>query len=178
MIMGLSTIKRLASDILGAGISRVHIRPDGIVRAKEALTRNDVRSLIKEGIVYKEPVKGRRKKTEKKRKRSGRRHGSSTQDQKKMWMRQVRSQRKYLVQLLSEGSLENEHKWIIYSKIKSGIFKSRNAMHAYLKEAKMLKDAKKPQPEALQSAPAATKAAKSPKESNSSKEAKLQEAKS
>ncbi|MGC9005838.1 MAG: 50S ribosomal protein L19e [Candidatus Micrarchaeia archaeon] len=51
-------------------MNRVRIKPDSLGKVKEALTREDVKALIKDGIVYKVPPKGNaslNKRTKKKR---------------------------------------------------------------------------------------------------------------
>lgn len=49
--MSMRTTKRIAAKLLKVGISRIRVKPDETKRAKEALTTDDVRTLIKEGIV-------------------------------------------------------------------------------------------------------------------------------
>lgn len=144
--MSLTTVKRLASDIMKVGVNKVRIDPDGMARANEALTRNDVRALILDGVVYRAPIEGRRSNKDKRRGRGhGSRKGSSNArtPRKQMWMLHVRSQRKYLADMVASGELPKEHKRAVYMKIKSGIFKSRKAMHLYLKENSLLKEGKK-----------------------------------
>jgi len=144
--MGLATIKRLAADIMKVGVNKVRIDPDNLAKASEALTRNDVRGLIQGGIVYRAPVEGRRRKKPKKNvfKGHGSRKGtkSARNPAKKSWMEHVRAQRRYLLQLVSEGSVKQENKRNVYMKIKSGIFKSKKTMHAYLKENNLLVEKK------------------------------------
>lgn len=137
--MAIGTIKRLASDLLHAGVNRVHIRPDSVARAEEALTRSDVRGLIKEGIVYLTPVKGRRKVVRGRRRREGSIRGVfSRADRKKAWMAKVRSQRKLLRTLLEEKKLDRAFRRAVYHKIKSGTFRNKAAMQAYLQDNHML----------------------------------------
>ncbi|MFA6530897.1 MAG: 50S ribosomal protein L19e, partial [Candidatus Micrarchaeia archaeon] len=125
---------------------KVRIDPDGMGRANEALTRNDVRALIMDGVVYRAEIEGRRSNKDKRRGRGhGSRKGSSNArtPRKQTWMMHVRSQRKYLAEMVESGEIPKEHKRSIYMKIKSGIFKSRKAMHIYLNENGMLKESKK-----------------------------------
>jgi large subunit ribosomal protein L19e len=51
-------VKRLAADILGVGVSRVKISPEAVERLEEVVTKDDVRALIEEGLIWAEPEKG------------------------------------------------------------------------------------------------------------------------
>lgn len=137
--MSLQTIRRLAADILGTGQGRVRFKSDALGSIQDALTRNDVRDRIKDGSVYALPVRGRRKRKKHSRQKAGRRKGFPARLGKESWMVRVRSQRKYLRQLISEGQLDHASKKTVYAKIKSGIFRSKAAMHLYLEENHLLK---------------------------------------
>jgi large subunit ribosomal protein L19e len=141
--MALTTVKRLAADIMKIGVNKVRIAPESIGRANEAITRNDVRDLIKDGVVYRAEIEGRRSNSEKRgRKGHGKRKGrkNARTNAKDAWMARVRSQRAYLKQLVSEGKLPKEYKRETYMRVKSGIFKSKKAMYAYLKENNKVKE--------------------------------------
>jgi large subunit ribosomal protein L19e len=142
--MTLATVKRLASDIMKIGVHKVRIDPANIGRAEEALTRNDVRVLIKDGVIYRAPIEGRRSTKKDLKRGHGSRKGtkSARNPRKQEWMQHVRSQRKYLAQLVTDGSLPKEHKRNIYMKVKSGLFKSKKAMTTYLTENNLLKNKK------------------------------------
>ena len=51
--MNLSAQKRMAAEILKCGQNRVYIDPYLIEEVKMAITREDIRNLIKEGIIQK-----------------------------------------------------------------------------------------------------------------------------
>lgn len=136
------TVKRLAADILKVGENRIRIKPDEFSRAMDALTREDVRGLIDEGVVYALPYVGPRGKPRREKQGRGRRRGTkySRKGAKETWMERVRSQRKYLSQLLAGGDLLPKFKREVYLKIKGGVFKGKNAMRLYLVDNKMLKE--------------------------------------
>jgi len=143
MKMGMGSVRRMAADILGVGERKIRFHTDSLSRIKEALTRTDVRERIDEGIIYALPRKGRRKK-ERKRRSSAARRGFSARTRKKEWMRRIRAQRRYLVQLLREGQVEAGHKRSLYRKVKSGIFRSKQAFRTYLEENQLLRKGEKP----------------------------------
>lgn len=138
----LSTIKRLASDILGVGESKIRIKPEDVGRAESALTREDVRALIKDKIVYVKRKPGFKVLNRRRKKLSGSRRGSmnTRTPEKGKWMTNVRAQRKYLAQLVSEGSLDKKQKRRVYLRIKGGSFKGKKAMLMYLQEAGLYRE--------------------------------------
>ena len=54
--MNLSTQKRIAAEIMKCGVSRIRIKEDKDV--EEALTREDIRNLIKKGLIKRIQKKG------------------------------------------------------------------------------------------------------------------------
>jgi large subunit ribosomal protein L19e len=134
--MTMNTIRRLAADILKVGELKVKISPDGVKEAEKAMTRSDVRELIKKGIITRAPNLGRRKKERRRRRSAGSRKGTAKTRAggKAVWMAKVRSQRAFLKQLLAEEAFDKKHKRILYMRIKSGLFRSKRAFLAYLKE--------------------------------------------
>ena len=142
--MAVNTVKRLASDIMGVGTTRVKFKEgkDSLTRIKEALTRMDVQGLIKDGVVYKVPKKGRRKVKKSKKRGKGSRKGKSIIPAKEKWMTRVRAQRKYLKELVDSNALDKENKRTVYRRIKSGLFRSKKAMLIYLKDAGLIHEEK------------------------------------
>jgi len=147
----ISTIKRLASSILGIGESKVWLDPNAGEKISEALTRDDVRRLIEEGAIR--PILRRgvsRHRARKKAigKRKGRRDGIGSRkgtykarnNPKQIWMAKVRAQRKLLSTLAGEGRLDKENVRDIYLKIKGNSFRGRQNMLNYLKDNGMLKE--------------------------------------
>jgi len=139
--MTIGTVKRLAADIMGIGVNRVRIKPEGFKEAEKAMTRADVRDLIKKKIITKVEAKGRRTKVLRAKRGPGGRKGTSKTRTggKKVWMAKVRAQRSFLFQMIGEGELAKSHKRMLYNRIKSGLFRSKRAFLAYLKDGKMVK---------------------------------------
>ncbi len=135
--MTMDTVRRLAADIMGVGERKVRISPDGVKEADKAMTRSDVRDLIGKGIITKAPNGGRRTRTENRRRSTGSRKGTAKTRAggKAVWMDKVRSQRAFLRQMLDENAFDaKKHKRKLYMRIKSGLFRSKKAFLAYLKE--------------------------------------------
>jgi large subunit ribosomal protein L19e len=148
--MAKSTVKRIAADILQVGVSRIRFLPSAKNKIDEALTREDVRALIKDGSIYAIPerldFRGKWKERKQKRKK-GRRWGvgsrkgtlKSRKDEKQTWIKKVRAQRKYLKSLVASGKLAKENYRKVYLMVKGNAFRGVKAVESYLKENKLLK---------------------------------------
>ena len=132
-----STVKRLAGDILSVGTNKIWIDPASVNEIRGAQTRSDIRQFIDKGMIKKVAATGRGSAPKKERRSAGHRRGTVIPE-KDFWMEKVRSQRKLLVMLLSSGALKKDQKWQIYRKIKSGLFRNKRAMVAYLQDAGLI----------------------------------------
>src|SRR5206468_130827 len=56
--MSLKSQRRLAADLLGGGLNRVWIDPEDIDRVQSAITRDEVKKLIREGSISLLPKTG------------------------------------------------------------------------------------------------------------------------
>ncbi len=135
--MSIKTTKRLVSRFSNVGESRVSILD--AKAAKEALTADDVRELVKTGaIVIKKAKSGGRAKARLKqsRKEMGRRRGEGSKKgsgfaktpEKTRWIKKVRAQRKMLSNLkskLTDGAYRE-----LYSQVKGNLFKNKKALLA------------------------------------------------
>ncbi|MFH0972323.1 MAG: 50S ribosomal protein L19e [Candidatus Micrarchaeota archaeon] len=103
--MAVHTVRRVAADILGVGTSRIRILD--AKAANEALTREDVRGLIKDKVVIVLPKQGvsrGKARITQSRKHAGRGRGEGSKkgaryagvSRKELWMRKVRALRKTL----------------------------------------------------------------------------------
>jgi len=130
------TVKRLAASILKVGKNRIRIKKGEKARAMESLTREDVRGLIDDGAVYGIRKVGPRTKPERKKKGTGKRRGKkySRKGKKEAWMERIRSQRKYLEEMLETGEVPAKYKRKVYLKIKGGSFRGKKALRTYLIE--------------------------------------------
>src|SRR2546426_6067895 len=74
--MSLKSQRRLAADLLGGGLNRVWIDPEDIDRVQSAITRDEVKKLIREGSISLLPKTGVSR--GRVRARSGRRKGAGS----------------------------------------------------------------------------------------------------
>lgn len=147
--MTLKTIRRLASEILDIGESKIWMDPEAKDKIAEALTRDDVKALIEQGSIRAKHTRGvsrfaaRQRQAQKKKGRQkghGSRKGKATArtDPKKTWMARVRAQRKVLSDLVDKGSIDRENAKKIYMRIKGNSFSGKKNLITYLEENKMI----------------------------------------
>ncbi len=140
-------VKRMAADILGVGISRVRISPEALDRLDEVVTKDDVRRLIEEGLIWSAPPKGNsrgrwRVLHEKRRKGRRRGHGSrkgKRMDEERMWVFKVRSMRRYLNALKRAGRLDPPTWRMLYGMVKGGYFRDLSHLKTYISDKKLAK---------------------------------------
>ncbi len=134
--------KRMASEILKAGMSRVWLNPENLKEVDKAITKWDIRKLIKKGDIKELPAKIQVSGHSKKRKRGpGSRKGKkyAVVPRKRRWMSTVRPQRGMLKELKSTGKLDNANYRKLYNLVKGGVFRSRAHLKLYLEQNKLLK---------------------------------------
>ncbi|MEM1635759.1 MAG: 50S ribosomal protein L19e [Thermosphaera sp.] len=149
----LSLQKRLAAEVLGVGVSRIRIDPARADDVSAAITREDIRKLIKEGAIRVEPVHGiagvsskvRRVQRSKGRRRGhGKRKGVKTArlEDKEAWMARIRKMRRFLRYLRDKNMIDKRTYRRLYRLAKGGAFKSLASLKLYLRENKILKEVK------------------------------------
>ncbi|MEM4452578.1 MAG: 50S ribosomal protein L19e [Thermosphaera sp.] len=149
----LSLQKRLAAEVLGVGVSRIRIDPARADDVSAAITREDIRKLIKEGAIWVEPVHGiagvsskvRRVQRSKGRRRGhGKRKGVKTArlEDKEAWMARIRKMRRFLRYLRDKNMIDKRTYRRLYRLAKGGAFKSLASLKLYLRENKILKEVK------------------------------------
>ncbi len=132
--------KRIAADVMNVGEGKVWIDPDPEATADiaEAITREDIRGLIEEGIIKKKQKKGvsrGRARQRAAKKAAGRRrgHGSrkgakgARRGKKRQWITKIRGLRRRLKELRDEEDLDKTAYRKLYIKAKAG--ELRNVAH-------------------------------------------------
>ena len=143
--MTLRTQRRLAASMLKAGENRIWIDPEATEDVSEAVTRDDVRRLIAEGIIrarQKRGISNYRKKKLALQKKKGRRHGHGSRKgakyarygKKERWMTTIRALRKMLRELRDSGELKPTVYRKLYRMAKGGAFRSRAHLRSYIAE--------------------------------------------
>ncbi|MCX6815058.1 MAG: 50S ribosomal protein L19e [Candidatus Aenigmarchaeota archaeon] len=115
--MGVNSVRKIAAEMLKCGKSRIRIELSK--ETEEALTREDVRSLIRAGLVWKVQKKGTSKfrtkaafkqKKRGRRTRMGSRHGTynARNPKKRRWIKTVRALRRLIKELKDNGQIEHK----------------------------------------------------------------------
>ena len=135
--------KRLAADILGVGENRVRLDPDEQGEIADAITRDDVRELIDEGVIEAKTTEGNsrgqaRERDEKRayghRKGHGSRKGTAggRQDDKSDWQSRIRAQREELRELRDGGDITRSQYRELYDQASGGEFDSLADLRRYI----------------------------------------------
>ncbi len=140
----LKSQRRLAAQVLKVGQNRVWIDPERIDDAETAITREEIRKLIHEGVIKSSPEVGisraRARIIHEKRKK-GRRRGPGSRTgspqarvtRKETWMAKIRAQRKRLRQLKVRKIIAENVYPRLYRMASSGRFGSIADLERYLK---------------------------------------------
>ncbi len=145
--MSLKFVKRLAAQVLGVGESRVWIDPEKIERASMAISREDIRRLIHDGVIKKKPVSTPSRGRIRQRrlaKKKGRRRGYGSRkgprfDEKDIWITKIRLQRKYLRRLKDRKLIDKKTYRLLYRLAKGGTFRSLAHLKMYIEEHNLLR---------------------------------------
>jgi len=140
----LKSQKRLAAQILKIGKNRVWIDPERTDDAETAITRDEIRKLIHEGVIKSMPQKGvsrSRARILREQKKKGRRRGSGSRtgspqarlSRKESWMRKIRALRKRLRELKAKKVIADTTYRKLYQMASSGRFGSIADLDRYLK---------------------------------------------
>lgn len=140
--MNIKSAKRIVAKKLNVGKSKIKIDNSAQKKIKEAITSVDLDALVQEGSFKKKGVgqsRGRarlllEKKKKGRRKGQGTRRGkanarASTHD---AWIKKVRAQRKYILELLANTKIDKKQYRDLYNKVKGGFFRSKSHIDSYL----------------------------------------------
>lgn len=143
--------RKISAEILKVGKTKIYIQPGETERLKEAMTKEDVRALIKDKIIKKRKdnlqsksraraLKEKKKKGRKKGK--GKRTGKKTARSKKKenWIKNVRAQRRTLKELKKSGVKLKKPARKIYLMIKGNYFKGKKYLETMVEERKWAAD--------------------------------------
>ena len=140
----LSAQKKLAADVLDVGKNRVWFDPESQGEIAEAITRDDVRDLVDEGLIQAKESdgnsRGRAKQRQKKRsyghqKGHGSRRGKAggRQNDKDEWRSRIRAQRRRLRELRDEeDELSASEYRTLYDRASGGEFDSVADLERYI----------------------------------------------
>ncbi|MCU4924725.1 50S ribosomal protein L19e [Halobacteria archaeon AArc-dxtr1] len=131
----LTAQKRLAADVLDVGQNRIWLDPDAQGDIAQAITREEIRDLVDDGLIQAEDARGnsRGRARERNKKRAyghqkgpGKRRGKkgARQNEKEQWQNTIRAQRRKLRELRDQGELTPTQYRELYKKAGGGEFRS------------------------------------------------------
>ena len=146
----LSPQKRMAAQLMKAGMSRVWMDTKSIDDIAEAVTKDDIRKLIRRNVIQKRPSKGNsrsRFKAAKAQRDKGRRKGPGSRKgtkkardpRKRKWVRSIRAMRNSLKEMRDSGKITRSDYRLFYKKIKGGTFRTKNALLLHMRQQGALK---------------------------------------
>lgn len=127
--MKLNKKKELAKRTLNVGKGRIVFLESRLDEIKEAITKQDIRDLKKEGAIIIKEIKGKRKVRKKKKKSVGNIR-KKVRTRKKDYVIMTRKLRNYLFELKKSGKISREDEKELRKKIRNKAFRSK----AHLKE--------------------------------------------
>lgn len=145
--------RRLAGQIMKCGKNRIKFDPNSLENIKEAITKSDVRSLIKNGLISKRrslstsrfwAKKIRKQKIKGRRRGFGSRKGKKTArlEQKKAWINKIRLQRTFIKSLKDKSMITTTDYHEIYMKSKGGFFRNLRHLKLYVHERGLVRNDK------------------------------------
>ena len=145
--------RRMAASLLKCGVNRVWMDHDRIDEIAKAVTKDDIRILIRGKAIksrQEEGISHGRSKFNKKQKKKGRRRGHGSRKgakyarfpRKNQWIRTIRSLRGFLRLLRDEGKVSKSNYRKYYRKAKGGEFRSKHHLNSHLVSDGILKEEK------------------------------------
>jgi len=145
--MNLKNQRAIAAKLLKVGVNRVKFNKERIEDAAEAITREDVRGLIKNGVITSRPEKSTsrhraRQAAEQKKKGRHKGHGNrrglktSRQKGRELWIKKVRALRDELRKLKKEKKIGEGQYHKLYLQIKGNLYHSRRHLLESLERAR------------------------------------------
>lgn len=139
----------MAAEILNCGENRVFFDPYLIDEIKMAITREDMRNLIKEGVIkkkYKKGISNYRKNKNHERKKRGRGTGlgkrkgkkGARTPKKRAWIRRIRPIRRELKKLRDRKVITTSNYRKLYKNAKGGLFHSVAHVNRYINEKELI----------------------------------------
>jgi large subunit ribosomal protein L19e len=143
--MDLKTPRRLAASILKVGEDRIWLDPEDAEAISSAVTREDIRRLIKNGAIQAKPVRGvsryrarklRLQRMKGRRRGPGKRSGKrgARLPKKRRWISTIRAIRRRLRELREAGEIDSRRYRKLYLMAKGGAFKSKAHLETVVKE--------------------------------------------
>jgi large subunit ribosomal protein L19e len=135
--MDITNQRRMAAEILKCGRNRVKMNPNSLEDIAEAVTRDDIRRLIKEGIIearQKDGISNGRLKQRMEQKAMGKK--GARQPRKRRWISTIRPIRRTLREYRENEVISDETYRYYYKHASGGMFRSVSHMRTHMEAEK------------------------------------------
>ncbi len=146
MVVNIAKKRELVARILGVGANRVRFEPDRLEDVADSITRDNIRSLVKNGAIWTVQPKGTSRGRAKEKRSVWKIHGkgpgskkgkkTARVGKKEVYVLKVRSMRYHLKVLKERKDITNEIYWQLYKKVNGGQVRSLAHLRELVKEAK------------------------------------------
>jgi len=140
--MNLTSKKELAARTLKVGKERIVFVVARLNEIKEAITKQDIKDLNKDGAILIKEIKGRKKKIKKKKKRTTGKIRKKVNTRKQDYVKLTRKLRKHVAELKKQGKLSSEEVKEIRKKIRNKQYKNKANLKARVEVVKKWKQIK------------------------------------
>lgn len=149
MVVNLKTKRKLVSRVLGVGLDRIKFDPNYIDDVADAITRDNIRSLVTANVIEVKPIKGTSKgrahfKKAQRKKRSTK-HGSKKGrkgariGKKEVYVRRTRAMRHQLKVSKARKEITNESYWKLYRQVSGNQVRNLAHLRSLIEEVRSKK---------------------------------------
>lgn len=130
--------------MLGVGVNRIRFEPDKLDDVADSITRENMRSLIKNGVIWTVRQRGTSRARAKAKLSIRRKHGtgagskkgkrSARVGKKQVYVKRIRAMRYYLKILKDRNDITRGTYWVIYKKVNGGQVRSLAHLREIVKQ--------------------------------------------
>ena len=146
MVVNLKKKRELVARMLNVGSNRVKFEPDKLDDIADSITREDIRSLIKNGVIWTSKLKGTSRSRAKAKLEVKKKHGAgpgskkgrktARTGKKELYVKKIRAMRYHLKVLKDRNDVNREIYWSLYKKINGGQIRSLTHLRDTVKDWK------------------------------------------
>ena len=131
--MKLDLKKNLAAKTLRVGKNKIIFNTSRLEEIKEAITRQDIKDLVKNGAITIKENKGRKRNVSRKHRRGPGSIKKKVNKRKQEYVKLVRKLRNHLKELTKQGQLDKEQNKELRKQIRNRKFRSKRNLKEHIK---------------------------------------------
>ena len=146
VVVNLRTKKRLVSRVTGVGIHRIRFDSDHLDDISDAITRDNIRSLITANTITIKPIKGTSRGRAQAKKMQKRKRGTTQgskqgrkgarEGKKEVYVKKVRALRYLLKVAKDRKDITNKEFWTLYKKVGGNTVRNKAHLRSLMEEMK------------------------------------------